>query len=266
MLREVHARSVADWQAGWGNTRALPSSRRRETLLVESLEQRFATLRREMIDQISAHARLVGQETGRERLDPRVMQAMAEIPRHEFVPAELRAFAYFDTPLPIGFEKTISQPFIVALMTDMLELSAPDRVLDVGTGLGYQAAILSRLATSVYSVEIIDELAESARRRLGDLHIDNVDCKIGDGSLGWAEHAPFDKVLVAAAPDLIPISLLNQLRPGGRMVIPAGLEDAQKLMLVTKDDSGQLHMDEGLAVRFLDVGRRRVEGALLGKV
>ena len=214
------------------------------------LEDPFATLRREMVEQIAAHAQLVGHETGREPLDPEVIRVMGEVPRHEFVPAELRAFAYFDTPLPIGFEKTISQPFIVALMTDMLEVSAQHRVLDVGTGLGYQAAVLSRLAKHVYTIEIIEELAESARRRLTDLGVDNVQCTVGDGSLGWAEHALYDRMLVAAAPDLIPISLLNQLKPGGRMVIPAGLADAQKLMVVTKDDQGQLQMDEGLAVRF----------------
>ena len=218
--------------------------------LPESVEDQFTTLRHDMVGQIAQHAKLVGEETGRAVLGGPVMQAMNQVPRHEFVPAELRAFAYFDTPLPIGFDKTISQPFMVALMTDMLELKPEDRVLDVGTGLGYQAAILARLAQTVYSIELIEELGQSAKRRLSEQGIENVELAVGDGSLGWSEHSPFDKVLVAAAPDLVPTALLTQLKPGGRMVIPAGLEDAQKLMLVEKSANGQLKMDEVLAVRF----------------
>lgn len=176
--------------------------------------------------------------------------ALQTVPRHEFVPAELRAFAYVDSPLPIGFDKTTSQPFIIALMTDVLDPQPGDTVLEIGTGLGYQAAILAELAGQVYSVEIIEELAHSARRRLVDRGVENVRIRVGDGSLGWLEHAPFDKVLVAAAPELIPTALLSQLKSGGRMVIPAGLESAQKLIEVRKSPSGNLKTRELLAVRF----------------
>lgn len=210
----------------------------------------FDALRQQMVEQIALHARLVGDRTGRAELTEEVMAVMGQVPRHEFVPVELRQFAYLDTPLPIGYEKTISQPFIVALMTDLLELESTDSVLEVGTGLGYQAAVLAALSSRVYSVELIEELARGAQRRLRDLGCDNIELKTGDGSIGWAEHAPFDKILVAAAPELVPTSLLNQLKPGGRMVVPAGIEDAQQLMVVTKSPQGQLTMNEILPVRF----------------
>ena len=206
-----------------------------------------------MVDAIVMHARAAGPETGRPALSRMVLDVMAEMPRHEFVPSEMRAFAYFDTPLPIGFGKTISQPYIVALMTDLLDVRPSDRVLDVGTGLGYQAAVLSRLASRVYSVEIIEELASSAARRLAEQGCDNVEVRAGDGSAGWAEHAPFDRILVAAAPDLIPPALLAQLAPGGRMTIPAGLDGAQTLMLVTRDESGSLATEDVLSVRFSEL-------------
>ena len=210
-------------------------------------------LRGAMVDAIVMHARTAGSETGRPALSRVVLDVMAEMPRHEFVPSEMRAFAYFDTPLPIGFGKTISQPYIVALMTDLLDVRPSDRVLDVGTGLGYQAAVLSRLATRVYSVEIIEELASSAARRLSEQGCDNVEVRAGDGSTGWSEHAPFDRILVAAAPDLIPPALLAQLAPGGRMTIPAGLDGAQTLMLVTRDKSGSLATEDILPVRFSEL-------------
>ena len=206
-----------------------------------------------MVDAIVMHARTAGPETGRPALSRVVLDVMAEMPRHEFVPSEMRAFAYFDTPLPIGFGKTISQPYIVALMTDLLDVRPGDRVLDVGTGLGYQAAVLSRLASRVYSVEIIEELASSAARRLSEQGCDNVEVRAGDGSTGWSEHAPFDRILVAAAPDLIPLALLAQLAPGGRMTIPAGLDGAQTLMLVTRDNSGSLATEDILPVRFSEL-------------
>jgi protein-L-isoaspartate(D-aspartate) O-methyltransferase len=203
-----------------------------------------------MVEQIARHAQLAARETGKAILGGNVMDVMKAVPRHEFVPVEVRAFAYADSPLPIGYDKTISQPFIVALMTDRLDLQAGDRVLDVGTGLGYQAAILAKLVDRVYTVEILEELADSARRRLAEQEVINVESRIGDGSKGWPEHAPFDKILVAAAPDLIPTSLLAQLKPGGKMVIPAGIEDAQQLMLVEKNEKGQLNVEEILPVRF----------------
>ena len=217
----------------------------------ESLD--FDGLRRTMVDTIAAHARTAGADTGRLELSRAVLDVMKVVPRHEFVPAELRAFAYFDTPLPIGFGKTISQPYIVALMTDLLDIRPGDRVLDIGTGLGYQAAVLSRLASKVYSIEIIEGLARSAMRRLSDQGYANVDVKVGDGSAGWVGHAPFERILVAAAPDLIPTALLAQLAPGGRMVIPAGLDGAQTLMLVTRNESGALATEEILSVRFSEL-------------
>ena len=217
----------------------------------ESLD--FDVLRRMMVDAIVVHARTAGPDTGRPELSGAVLDVMADVPRHEFVPSELRAYAYFDTPLPIGFGKTISQPYIVALMTDLLEIRPRDRVLDIGTGLGYQAAVLARLGSRIYSVEIIEELAKSAMRRLAEQGCSNVEATVGDGSAGWAEHAPFDRILVAAAPDLIPTALLAQLAPGGRMVIPAGLDGAQTLMLVTRGAGGALATRDVLPVRFSEL-------------
>lgn len=216
----------------------------------DSLVSQYAELRREMVEQIARHAQMAARETGKAALSEKVMEVMKVVPRHEFVPVELRAFAYTDSPLPIGYDKTISQPFIVALMTDLLDLQPTDRVLDIGTGLGYQAAILAKLVDCVYTVEILEELADGARRRLSEQGSINVELLVGDGSRGWSEHAPFDKILVAAAPDLIPTPLLAQLKPGGRMVIPAGIEDAQQLMLVRKNEKGQLDVEEILPVRF----------------
>ena len=220
-------------------------------LMSESLD--FKALRRAMVDAIVAHARAAGPDTGRAELARAVLDVMARVPRHEFVPTELRAFAYFDTPLPIGFGKTISQPYIVALMTDLLDIRPSDRVLDVGTGLGYQAAVLARLASRVYTIEIIEELARSAARRLAEQGCDNVEVKVGDGSGGWAGQAPFDRILVAAAPELIPPALLAQLASDGRMVIPAGLDGAQTLMLVTRNESGGLATEDILSVRFSEL-------------
>lgn len=216
----------------------------------DSIVNQYAELRREMVEEIARHALLAGGETGKAVLSESVMEAMKAVPRHEFVPVELRAFAYTDSPLPIGYDKTISQPFIVALMTDLLDLQAGDRVLDVGTGLGYQAAILAKLVDRVYSVELLEELAQGASRRLADQGVTNIELRVGDGSKGWSEHAPFDKILVAAAPDLIPTALLAQLKPGGKMIIPAGIEDAQQLLLVDKNEKGQLNVEEILPVRF----------------
>jgi protein-L-isoaspartate(D-aspartate) O-methyltransferase len=178
------------------------------------------------------------------------MQVMNKVPRHAFVPIELQPYAYANSPLPIGFDKTISQPFIVALMTDLLDIQPNDTVLEIGTGLGYQAAIVAALAQKVYSIEVIEELSEQARQRLRRLGYVNIELRIGNGYHGWAEHAPFDKVIVTAAPELIPPALINQVKPGGKMVIPAGLADAQQLILVEKDSHGTVTMKEILPVRF----------------
>lgn len=218
--------------------------------MVDMDDAQYHVLRQEMVGHIGLHTQAVRDEIGRDALDARVMAAMAEVPRHAFVPAELREFAYLDTPLPIGFGKTVSQPFIVALMTDLLELDREDRVLEIGTGLGYHTAVLASLVDMVFSVEIIEGLARDAEERLATTGYSNAVLRLGDGSRGWTEHAPFDKMIVAAAPELIPPLLLSQLKPNGRMVVPAGIEDAQQLMLVKKNHQGRIDTEEILPVRF----------------
>jgi len=213
-------------------------------------DEDFSELRQRMLSEIAAETIYACAQLGKAALDPRVMDVMAKVPRHEFVLLELRPFAYINTPLPIGFDKTISQPFIVAVMTHLLNLQPTDTVLEVGTGMGYQTAILAELAQRVFSIEIIEELAQQARHRLARQGYTNVDIKIGNGCHGWPEHAPFDKVIVSAAPDLIPSSLIYQLKPGGKMVIPAGLPDAQQLIVVEKDAAGSLSTREIFPVRF----------------
>jgi protein-L-isoaspartate(D-aspartate) O-methyltransferase len=210
----------------------------------------FDLLRQHMLAEIAAGALHVSSVTGKLAFDERVMGAIGKVPRHEFVPIELQAYAYANIPLPIGFDKTVSQPFIVALMTDLLDIEAGDNVLEIGTGLGYHAAVLSQLASKVYSIEIVEELAQQARQRLQRRGYTNVELRVGNGYHGWSEHAPFEKILVAAAPDLIPAPLLQQLKTGGRMVVPAGLPEAQQLMLVEKDGNGRLATREILPVRF----------------
>jgi len=210
----------------------------------------FARLRQSMIAEIAAQAIYVSARIGKAAFSRRVMQVMDEVPRHVFVPIELQEYAYANTPLPIGFDKTISQPFIVALMTDLLDIEPHDTVLEVGTGLGYQAAIVAALARKVYSIELIEELSEQASQRLTRLGVTNVELKIGNGSHGWAEHAPFDKVIVTAAPDLIPPPLIEQLKPGGKMAIPAGLPDSQQLILIEKDNHGSVTTKDIIPVRF----------------
>ncbi|MCH7941607.1 MAG: protein-L-isoaspartate(D-aspartate) O-methyltransferase [Proteobacteria bacterium] len=210
----------------------------------------FTAMRRDMIKLISVHAALVGDHAGKHVLDSRVMEVMGVVARHEFVPHEYRAMAYDDHPLPIGYDKTVSQPFMVALMTDLLEIEPHHRVLEIGTGLGYQAAVLSRLAKTVYSIEIIEELHVEAQRRLKGQGYSNIELRLGNGYQGWPEQAPFDAIIATAAPDLIPPPLLQQLKPGGKMVIPAGFENTQQLMAVAKDAQGRLKTREVLAVRF----------------
>jgi protein-L-isoaspartate(D-aspartate) O-methyltransferase len=210
----------------------------------------FEVLRQHMLAEISAETFHVSDLIGKTALDERVMTAMGKVPRHEFVPIELRRYAYANVPLPIGFDKTISQPFIVALMSDLLDISADDAVLEIGTGLGYQAAILAQLARKVYSIEIIEELGRQARQRLHRQGFTNIELKIANGYQGWSEHAPFDKVIVTAAPDLIPPPLIHQLKAGGKMVVPTGLPDAQQLVLVEKHGNGRVTVREILQVRF----------------
>ena len=213
-------------------------------------ETDFTSLRHSMVELIEAYTHLSSEQIDKDRLDSRVLAAMARVPRHEFVPEELQHVAYVDSPLPIGCGKTISQPFMVALMGDLLEAEAHHRVLEIGTGLGYQAAILAELAEEVFSVEILDELATEGEERVRALGYGKVRFRVGDGSQGWAEHAPFDRIMVTAAPELIPPALLQQLKPGGRMVIPAGLPEAQQLLLVEKDEGGRTTTREVLPVVF----------------
>jgi len=212
--------------------------------------EELEALREDMLAVITAGAFALRDTIGKSAFDERVMTAMGKVLRHQFVPIELQPYAYANVPLPIGFGKTISQPFIVALMTDLLDINADDSVLEIGTGLGYQAAILAQLARKVYSVEIIEELSQKAKRRLGEQGCSNVELKIADGYHGWSEHAPFEKVIVTAAPDLIPPPLIHQLKAGGKMVIPAGLPNTQQLIVAEKLANGRMTIKEILSVRF----------------
>ena len=213
----------------------------------------FEKLREQMMDEIAEEAAATASHTGRATLSPGVMRVVGAVPRHEFVPVELQPYAYLNRPLPIGFEKTISQPYIVALMTDLLELEPDHVVLEIGAGAGYQAAILAGLVKQVYTMDIVEELAQGAERRLKRLGYTNVEVRKGNGYYGWPEHAPYDKIMVTAAAELIPPPLLAQLKPGGRMVIPTGIPDRQALVLVEKSASGQLSTREVLAVRFSEL-------------
>jgi protein-L-isoaspartate(D-aspartate) O-methyltransferase len=210
-------------------------------------------MRRQMIAEVVADVVFLTQQLGKSALAPRVIEVMGRIPRHEFVPVELQAYSYANSPLPVGYGKTVSQPFIIALMTDLLEPKPSDTVLEVGAGVGYQAAILSELVKQVYSIEIIEELALETRRRLERLGYRNVEIGVGNGYYGWSERAPFDKIIVTAAPDLIPPPLIAQLKPGGRMVIPAGIPDKQQLMVLEKSADGRLATREVLPVRFSEL-------------
>ena len=216
-------------------------------------EDPFEQLRQQMVAEIVTEAALTVGHTGRASFSDRVMRVIGNMPRHEFVPVELQPYAYLNRPLPIGYEKTVSQPFIVALMTDLLAPDAGDVVLEVGAGAGYQAAILAELARRVYTVDIIEELAQGAERRLKRLGYENVEVGVMNGYYGWAEHAPYDRIMVTAASDLIPPPLLAQLKPGGRMVIPTGIPDKQTLTLVEKSAAGSLSAREILPVRFSEM-------------
>ena len=210
-------------------------------------EKHLAVLRRHMVELIAIHVDLASEELGKAALDDRVMAAMRRVPRHLFVPAPVAAYAYQDTPLPIGFDKTISQPFMVALMTDLLAPQPHETVLEIGTGLGYQTAILAELAEQVWSVEIIEEFARHAEVLLQGL---NVGIRVGDGSRGWPDHAPFDKILVTVAAERPPPALLEQLKPGGRLVLPVGPEELQLLTVIDKNAAGPLKTRKLIPVRF----------------
>lgn len=188
--------------------------------------------------------------------DDAVLDAMRAVPRHQFVPDRLADWAYTDRPLPIGHDQTISQPYIVAFMTEAIRPGSTDRVLEVGTGSGYQAAVLAEIVDSVYTIEIVPELAHTARVRLDRLGYDNVTVREGDGYAGWPERAPFDAIVITAAPEEIPPPLLDQLAPGGRMVLPVGPADAsQQMTLITKAEDGSVTRERLMPVRFVPFQR-----------
>ena len=218
--------------------------------------QDYAESRRVLIESIEDDVRATTAYIGKARLDDRVMAAMARVPRHEFVPERVRRYAYENRPLPIGYGQTISQPYIVALMTDLLALGEDSVVLEIGTGSAYQAAVLAELVARVYTIEIVEPLGSAARRRLARLGYDNVEVRIGDGYDGWAEHAPFDAIMVTAAASHVPAPLLGQLKPGGRLVIPVGDRFfTQQLILIEKRDDGALTTTQMLPVRFVPLVR-----------
>ena len=212
-------------------------------------EEHLAIYRRHMVEIIDMHIDLASDELGISALGPQLRRALFEVPRHLFVPQPLVLAAYQDTPLPIGFDKTISQPFIGAVMIELLGIDEGSRVLEVGTGLGFQAAILSEMGALVWSVEVVEEFAEAAQVRLGALGYP-VHVRVGDGSRGWADYAPFDRILVTAAAEEPPAALLDQLAPGGRMVIPLGDTEVQRLSLVAKGPDGTISTRAIMPVRF----------------
>jgi protein-L-isoaspartate(D-aspartate) O-methyltransferase len=218
----------------------------------------YAAQRAAMLADITALTRETRSEIGRDRLQERVMSAMAKVPRHRFVPPGQERYAYDNRPLPIGLDQTISQPFIVALMTDLLELKPGAKVLEVGTGSGYQAAVLAELAREVYTIEIVEPLAKQAAARLAALGHRNVTAKSGDGYRGWPEHAPFDAIMVTAGALDVPPALVEQLKPGGKLVIPVGAQSiAQQLLVIDKDASGKTITRSVLAVRFVPLTRNK---------
>jgi len=207
---------------------------------------------KQLLDTIRQEAKFTASYTGRAAFDERVMQAMQTVDRRAFVSSENKGFAFENSPLPIGHGQTISQPYMVALMTDLVDVTPESVVLEIGTGSGYQAAVLSRLVRQVFTVEKIPELAESARQRLKALGYENVEVRSGSGYHGWKEKAPFDAIIVTAAATHIPQSLVDQLKPGARMVIPIGLPHMyQELMLVAKGKGGTTHTDSVLGVSFV---------------
>jgi len=216
----------------------------------------FARPRARMIEAIAQDVRGTSREIGRREASSRVMQVLSAVPRHLFVPDDLQRFAYENRPLPIGYGQTISQPYIVAIMTDLLDVDSDDVVLEVGTGSGYQAAVLSRLVSRVYSVEIIGPLANAASGRLGKLGYHNVFCRRSDGYNGWAEAGPFDAIIVTAAASHIPPPLVQQLKPGGKMIIPVGDPfTTQYLLLVNKTAGGKITTRQLLPVVFVPLTR-----------
>jgi protein-L-isoaspartate(D-aspartate) O-methyltransferase len=219
---------------------------------IAALADDYTQQRQQMIDDIGAYVGTTVKAINKKSIDPAIMQVMATIPRHEFVPPDMRARAYDNEPLPIGYGQTISQPYIVALMTQLLQPQPEHRVLEIGTGSGYQAAVLSPLVKQVYSIEIVEQLGKSAKQLLTRLSYDNVETRIADGYNGWPEQAPFDSILVTAAISHIPPPLVQQLKKGGRMLIPVGTRfQTQYLTLVEKDLQGAITTRQVLPVYFV---------------
>jgi protein-L-isoaspartate(D-aspartate) O-methyltransferase len=213
-------------------------------------EDHLAIFRRHMVEVIDVQFDLLSEEIGKARMGERLRSALLKVPRHLFVPLELAALAYHDRPLPIGFDKTISQPFIAALMIDLLDVQANENVLEVGTGLGYQLAVLAELARHVWSIEIVEEFAEAAQARMAAMGYDNVTLRVGDGTRGWEDAAPFDKIMVTASADEAPARLLEQLGSGGRLVMPMGEEDAQQIAVIEKHGDGNLTTRRIMPAKF----------------
>ncbi len=219
--------------------------------LAQAADDEFAAVRAEMVEEIRLYATFAGgSDNG--TLDEAVLAVLGSVPRHHFVPPDQIAYAYQNRPLPIGFGQTISQPYIVALMTDLARPAAEHTVLEIGTGSGYQAAVLANIVDHVYSIEIVPPLAREAKSRLDELDYDNVTTKLGDGYYGWEEHAPFDAIVVTAAASHVPPPLIEQLNPGGRMVIPVGGRFmTQQLLLIEKTADEELVTRQIAAVRFV---------------
>jgi protein-L-isoaspartate(D-aspartate) O-methyltransferase len=212
---------------------------------------RYAEERRVLVREIEAEVAETANWTNRDRLDRRVVEAIAAVPRHEFVPRGERNYAYLNNALPIGHGQTISQPYVVALMTDLLAVGPESTVLEIGTGSGYQAAVLSRLVRQVWSIEVVPELAAGAAEALKRLGYDNVTVRQGDGAAGWPEHAPFDGIIVTAQAADVPPALVEQLAPHGRLVIPLGGSGTQMLSVVTRNPDGTVAREAILPVAFV---------------
>ncbi len=212
----------------------------------------IAKVREQLITEIEAEMYTLRDIFGKAKLNASVVKALLNVPRHEFVPDDMQGSAYINRPLSIGYGQTISQPFVVAAMTDMLALCSAARVLEVGTGSGYQTAVLAELVEAVFSVEVVPELAETADVRIKRLGYDNVCVRNSDGWRGWPEHAPYDAIIVTAAAPEMPVDLIDQLKPGGRLVVPIGAPGAtQFLTLIEKDIEGKVTVHEGLPVAFV---------------
>ena len=216
----------------------------------------YTTLGHSQIDHKQLRENMIKEQLlARDISDPATLKAMRNVPRHEFVPVDMQPYAYSDNPLPIGMKLTISQPYIVAYMTQVLKLKEHDRVLEVGTGSGYQAAILGQIVDTVYTIEIVEALAITAKNRLSELGYSNIEVKTGDGYLGWPEKGPFNAIIVTAGAEEVPEPLLKQLKEGGRMIIPVGPHNGIRQLLLMTKKSGKIKTKEVMSVRFVPLTR-----------